>query len=226
MEVCCIVLAAGSGSRFGGQKQFVRIGGIPIVERSIITAKQCADLVVAVRPQGIMQSSAFAGADVVVEGGATRSESVRAGLAVIPPEVCFVLVHDGTRPFADAKLYERVLTALRGGAEAVVPVVPLTDTLKRVRGDLVAETVERARMGIVQTPQGFTRAAAFSAHRKEADADDDASRYVREGLSVETVEGEVANIKITYPSDLVIAGGIAESGGSAKPVVVRRGSRR
>lgn len=219
MEVCCIVLGAGSGSRFGAQKQFASIGDKSILEMSIAVAKECADLVVVVRPPEILDSPVFARADVVVSGGATRSESVRLGLAVVPEEVRFVLIHDGARPLADVRLYERVLVALRNGAKAVVPFVAVTDTLKRMRGGVVIGTVDREDLGSVQTPQGFVRSAIMLAHDTNDDATDDATLCERAGFPVIAVKGDPTNIKITYPSDLAIAAGIVESRTTSGPVV-------
>ncbi len=149
--------------------------------------------------------SAGVDADVVVAGGATRSESVRAGLAALPADVEYVLVHDGARPGADAALFLRVIDALRSGADAVVPGIAVIDTIKQVDRNMVVGTVDRSSLVAVQTPQGFAVDKLRSAHASEGDATDDAGLIEDLGGSVVVVEGNEANAKITTERDLVIA---------------------
>ncbi len=139
--------------------------------------------------------------DIVVPGGATRSASVRHGLAAVPEGVEFVLVHDAARPVAVAAVWDRVVAALRDGADAVVPVVPVTDTLREVGGG----AVDRARYTAVQTPQGFRREVLRAAHRDESEGTDDASLAEAAGATVTTVAWDARNIKITEPWHLAVA---------------------
>ena len=140
-------------------------------------------------------------ADAVVAGGATRSESVRAGLAAVPDEATHVLVHDAARPVPVTDVWCRVLGALEAGADAVVPVVPVTDTLRERDGG----TVDRQRFVAVQTPQGFRSTVLRAAHAALGDGTDDASLAEAAGANVVLVEGDPINIKITDASHLVMA---------------------
>jgi 2-C-methyl-D-erythritol 2,4-cyclodiphosphate synthase len=146
------------------------------------------------------------GADVVVAGGASRSASVRAGLAAVPDDVDVVVVHDGARPLASAGLLEAVVAAVRAGADAALPAVPVTDTVKRVGADgVVSATVERAGLVAVQTPQAFAAATLRRAHEGEPEATDDGALVEAIGGRVVVVPGETHNIKLTEPGDLATA---------------------
>jgi len=142
-----------------------------------------------------------------VAGGARRRDSVAAGLATLPPETEFVLVHDAARPLAGAELVRRVVARLRrGDVDGVVPAVAVRDTVKVVDGDRVLRTVDRSRLVVAQTPQGFRLDVLVAAHRRaEEDATDDASLVEAVGGTVVTVAGDPRNLKITYPGDLAIA---------------------
>jgi 2-C-methyl-D-erythritol 4-phosphate cytidylyltransferase len=132
---------------------------------------------------------------------------VRAGLDALPPGASHVLVHDAARPLATPELVRRVIDRLlSGGVDAVVPVVPVRDTLKRVGDGWVLATVERADLAGAQTPQGFKVEVLRAAHAVgDEDAGDDAVLVERLGMSVACVEGETANLKVTYPGDLALA---------------------
>jgi 2-C-methyl-D-erythritol 4-phosphate cytidylyltransferase len=140
-------------------------------------------------------------ADMTVAGGPTRSASVRAGLAAVPAPATHVLVHDAARPVPVAEVWQRVLSALAAGAEVVVPVVPVTDTLREREG----QTVDRSRFVAVQTPQGFRLDVLRRAHEHAADATDDAALAEAAGAKVSTVDGDPRNVKITEPWHLSIA---------------------
>ncbi len=137
----------------------------------------------------------------VVSGGATRSASVRAGLAAVPRAAEVVLVHDGARPLATEAVYGRVIAAVRAGADAVVPVVAISDSLRSTSGGVV----DREMVLAVQTPQGFGAAAIRAAHAGGADATDDATLVEASGGTVVVVTGETDNVKITRPVDLEVA---------------------
>ena len=207
--VWAVVAAAGSGTRFGAAKQFADLGGRPVLDRSVAGAAACAEGVVAVvsagptRPPGLrdrLVGLVRPAAVRVVTGGETRSESVRRGLEAVPADAEVVLVHDGARPLASADLCRRVVAAVRAGADAAVPTVPVADSLRR-RG----AAVDRSEFAAVQTPQGFRAAALRAAHAAGAEATDDATLVEAAGGRVVLVDGEPGNIKITHPADLQIA---------------------
>ena len=155
---------------------------------------------------------------VVVAGGATRQESVANALAVLPDDTTLVLVHDAARALMPADVVHRVLAALHAGANAVVPAIPVADTVKVVEDGAVMRTVDRATLRAVQTPQGFTRAALERAHQlaQESgldDVSDDAGLCERAGIAVRVVDGDPLGFKITRPLDLVLAEALL--GGSA-----------
>ncbi len=146
---------------------------------------------------------------ICVAGGDDRTESVRCGLAALPADVAFdcVLVHDAARPFVPAVVVARVVEAVLAGADAVIPVLPVTDTIKRVDDDgQVVDTPDRSALVAVQTPQGFRPDVLRRAHATAAGpATDDAALVERLGLPVDTVEGSQESLKITRPADLLIA---------------------
>jgi 2-C-methyl-D-erythritol 4-phosphate cytidylyltransferase len=197
-----IVVAAGAGARFGRAKQYEDLEGRPVVEWSLGVARSVCDGVVVVLPAAAATDRWHA--TVAVVGGATRSDSVRAGLHAVPADAQIV-VHDAARPLATAALFGRVVEAVRAGADAAVPALAVSDTIKRVEGSIVVETLDRAVLVGVQTPQAFRAAVLREAHASGADATDDAALVEALGAKVVTVEGERRNVKLTTPDDLVIA---------------------
>lgn len=165
--------------------------------------------VVVLAPIGLVSdlSVLLAPYDVIVQaGGGQRQDSVRIGLAALPPAVDLVLVHDAARALTPASVFEQVIAALRAGAEAVVPVLPVLDTVKRVEGDRVLGTVDRTELRAVQTPQGFARSVLEAAHRQAGPpATDDAALVERLGRTVQTVAGSEQAFKVTRPFDLLLA---------------------
>ncbi|HRB02655.1 MAG TPA: 2-C-methyl-D-erythritol 4-phosphate cytidylyltransferase, partial [Ilumatobacteraceae bacterium] len=149
-SVWTIVVAGGSGARFGGLKQYETLGSQRVLDWSVAAARAASDGVVIVVP------TADAAREGGVAGGATRSESVRAGLAQVPPTATIVCVHDGARPFAGADVFARVVAAVAAGADGAIPGVAVADTIKQVAVDgLVMHTPNRAELMAVQTPQAF-----------------------------------------------------------------------
>jgi 2-C-methyl-D-erythritol 4-phosphate cytidylyltransferase len=205
-----IVVAAGSASRFGRPKQYAPLAGRRVVDWSLVAARSVADGIVLVVPAG-RAGEPEPEADVVVPGGATRSASVRAGLAAVPDDATAILVHDGARPLADAALFARVAAAVADGADAVVPAVPVTDTLRRRGGG----PVDRSDLLAVQTPQGFGARALRDAHAGEPEATDDVTLVEAAGGKVVVVDGSPANLKVTHPADLVAAEALLSAGGLA-----------
>jgi len=204
-----IVLAAGSGSRFGGNKQQAMLGHQRVVEWSIATAQTCCDGVVLVVHPDTVNDSYEPGAEIVVAGGKSRSESVRNGLQVVPPEATIVVVQDAARPGASVDLYRSVIEAVQAGADAAIPGLAVIDTLKRVidtpTGKEVKETVDRDTLMAIQTPQAFKRHVLEVAHARGEEATDDAGLVEAIGGTIHVVPGELNAIKITTPKDLNIA---------------------
>jgi 2-C-methyl-D-erythritol 4-phosphate cytidylyltransferase len=214
-----VVVAGGSGRRFGGLKQFLSLAGEPVVGRALSAARSVADGIVLVVPGGPASEApgtpapVGAGdldardldADVTVPGGATRADSVRAGLAAVDPDAEVVVVHDAARPLASPALFAAVVAAVRAGADGAVPALPVADTLKRVDGDRIVATVDRTGLVAVQTPQAFAAASLRAAHRGGGEATDDAGLVEAWGGTVVTVPGEPGNLKITGPGDVVVA---------------------
>jgi 2-C-methyl-D-erythritol 4-phosphate cytidylyltransferase len=198
-----IVVAGGSGTRFGVPKQFEAIGGVRLVDRATETASVACDDVVVVLPAGVVWDGVPVAA--AVTGGATRSASVRAGLAAVPASAAIVVVHDAARPLASKALFEAVIDAVQSGADAAVPALPVPDTVKRVEDGRVVETISRDDLVAVQTPQAFRTDVLRAAHTTAADATDDAALVEAAGGRVVVVPGERANLKVTTPADLVVA---------------------
>lgn len=207
MSLWTILVAGGSGARFGSRKQFADIDGVSVIERSLRTAAATSNAVVLVVPADtvdeVRRSHQGNDAIVVVAGGASRSASVRAGLDAIGEAATHVLVHDAARVMATPALYAAVVAALVPGVDGVVPGIPVTDTIKILTPDnVVVNTPLRDRLVAVQTPQGFPIEVLRQAHRRGDDASDDAALVEAAGGHVVVVPGEVTNRKITTPEDL------------------------
>lgn len=215
-RLAVIVVAAGSGTRLrgGAPKAFVGLDGRTILHHALrgVFAGPAAQVVVVV-PEGFQgealteaRDAAGDRADLVtiVTGGATRQTSVAAGLAALWADVETVLVHDAARALTPPAVFERVAAALEAGADAVIPAVPVVDTIKRVddTGRVVA-AVDRSELAAAQTPQGFRRSVLLEALRRaDADHTDDAALVAAAGHPVITVEGDASAFKITTGPDL------------------------
>jgi 2-C-methyl-D-erythritol 4-phosphate cytidylyltransferase len=196
-----VVVAAGSGARYGAPKQYERLGAQRVLDWSLAAARSaCAGVVLVVAPE--RAGAAEPGADAVVAGGATRSASVRAGLAAVPEDAEVVVVHDAARPAATPALFAAVVAAVRAGADGALPGVPVVDTIKRVAGDVVVATLDRAELVAVQTPQAFLASTLRRAHAAGGEATDDGALVEAAGGRVVVVPGEPDNVKITTPADL------------------------
>ena len=215
-----ILVAAGAGTRLGqsAPKAFVPIGGRSIIERALRTLfelSEPAHIVVVVpeayRDEALVLSRQVAGIAAryvqVVTGGATRADSVAAGLAALPESAEIVLVHDAARAYTPISLFEGVIDEVRAGGAGVIPALPVTDSIKTVtQTGAVTGAIDRTTLAAVQTPQGFPRSALSDAYRA-AGADrsgftDDASVYAAAGHPVVTVAGDALAFKITTPWDL------------------------
>jgi 2-C-methyl-D-erythritol 4-phosphate cytidylyltransferase len=215
MRIAAILVAAGAGQRLGAEipKAFCTVRGRTLLSyaHARFAGHPMVGPVIVVAPADrIEDAKALTGPDVVA-GGATRQASVAAGLAVVPPDVDAVLVHDVARAFVPADVIDRVVAALRDGADAVIPTRPVADTIKRVDADgRVIETVARSTLVAVQTPQGFRRDVLVAAHATGAgDVTDDAGLVEALGGTVVAVDGADEAFKITRPWDLLLAEAVA-----------------
>ena len=146
------------------------------------------------------------GADRTVTGGESRADSVRAGLGAVPDEATVIVVHDAARPLAPPSLFAAVVEAvLVDGASCAIPVLPVTDTLKRAADGVIVSTLDRDGLVTVQTPQAFSAATLRAAHREGGQTTDDAGLVEQMGVAVHTVPGDPRNLKITRPEDLDLA---------------------
>lgn len=217
-----VVLAAGRGARLGLRepKGFVEVAGRPMVAWAIEAAAGCPAVgsVVVTVPAGSEErarAAAVSAKPVVVAGGASRHASVGAALAAIPKDVPIVVCHDAARPFASSQLFIAVVEALEAGdADGAIPVVPVPDTVKRVRDGFVVGTEElRAELALAQTPQAFRADALRDAHARAAreglEFTDDAAALEWAGYRVRAVAGEPGNFKVTTVEDLARAAELA-----------------
>lgn len=214
-DVAVLVPAAGSGVRLGpGAPKALRpLAGAPLLVHAVrrVAEAPCTGLVVvAAPPTEVAAVTALldpVAPVTVVAGAATRQGSVAAALSAVPDRFEIVLVHDAARALAPATLIERVAAAVRSGNDAVIPVLPVVDTIKRVdEGELVAGTVDRSALRAVQTPQGFRRVALAEAHAAAVDEHtDDAGLIEKIGGRVLCVPGDELALKITRPLDLIVA---------------------
>ena len=212
-DTVAVVPAAGSGERLGIgiPKAFVELGGRTMLEHAVdgLLASGVIKRVVVATPADRVEETMvlLAGRATVVAGGAERPESVRCALAVVgDPE--FIVVHDAARPLTPVEQIRRVVAALRDGMRAVIPVLPVVDTIKAVDANgVVLGTPERAGLRAVQTPQGFEAALLRRAYQQAADAavTDDASLVENLGTPVHTVAGDPLAFKITTALDLRLA---------------------
>jgi 2-C-methyl-D-erythritol 4-phosphate cytidylyltransferase/2-C-methyl-D-erythritol 2,4-cyclodiphosphate synthase len=208
MRIAAILVAAGSGSRFGAEtpKQFLTVAGRPVIRHA---AEALAAHVTLLQPVGDADPIEDALTGIpnrlpTVPGGATRQDSVRVGLeALAPHQPDVVLVHDAARPVIPHGTIPALLAALRESPGAI-PAAPVADTLKRVVRGVITETVSRTGLFRAQTPQAFHFATLLAAHRAGlTGATDDASLLEAAGQTVEVVPGSDDNIKLTYPEDLI-----------------------
>jgi 2-C-methyl-D-erythritol 4-phosphate cytidylyltransferase len=205
--VWTIVVAAGSGSRFGAAKQFAALGSQRVLDHAVEVAAASSDGVVVVAPADALEIGSVPSAASVVAGGATRSESVRRGLAAVPDDATVVVVHDAARPLARADLFAATVDAVRSGAAGAVPAVPVTDSLRHE----TEGPVDRAHLVAVQTPQAFRADRLRAAHERSPEATDDAAVVEADGGRIVVVPGDRWNVKITEPEDLVVAAALLEA---------------
>jgi len=211
--VWAVLVAAGRGDRFGGDrpKAFANLAGRPLLAESLERlegSEWIEALVVAAPPEweepSILLAEELNAAKVhaVVAGGATRADSVRAGVAEVPEDAAVIVVHDAARPLLPDDVVARVVTALGEGWDGAVPALPLSDTVKRAEGEAVAETVDRTGLVAVQTPQAFPASSLRRALAAGGDVTDCAGLVEAVGGRVRLVEGDRRLVKVTTQADL------------------------
>ena len=212
MSVWAVLVAAGRGERLGEDrpKAFVRLGGLPLLAEPLRRLEESSriDQIVLVAPPdweepAILLAEELGASKVsaCVPGGATRTESVRAGVAEIPEDVAVIVVHDAARPLFSEEVLARVIGALAEGFDGAIPAQPVIDTVKRVRDGVVAETLVRDELVTVQTPQAFV-ASVFRAALGRGEGSDCASIVEATGGRIKVVEGHERLLKVTTPDDL------------------------
>ena len=184
--VWTIVVAGGSGHRYGGDKQLAELGRKRVLDHSLTVASSVSDGVVLVVTEDRVRAEQGS-ADAVVAGGTTRSASVRRGLAAVPDDAAVIVVHDAARPLTPASAFTRAIDLVRAGAPAAITAIAVVDTLVAV-----------------QTPQAFRADVLRAAHTSELEATDDAGLVEALGFAVSVVDGDIRSRKLTTPDDLVI----------------------
>jgi 2-C-methyl-D-erythritol 4-phosphate cytidylyltransferase len=213
MSTWAILAAAGSGERLGADrpKAFVALGELPLLATSLerLDDSDWIDAIVVAAPPGWEEPSILLAEEIgagkvstVVTGGATRAESVRLALDEVPAEAVVVVVHDAARPLVTDEIVGRVLEPLAAGWDGVIPAIPIRDTVKRVDGDRVAETVERADLVTVQTPQAFVAESLRRAVSSGREATDCSALVEAGGGRIGWVEGDPRLLKVTTKADL------------------------
>lgn len=237
--VTAIIVAAGKGERLSNEtdKPFVKLNGRPMISYSLTLFEEIREIdsvILVVSSERVTDASSlvsrrgFHKVKEVVAGGATRQESASNGLAVLPHATRTVLVHDAARPLI-SKDKVRQLVAM-GKTVAIIPALPVSDTVKEVKGGCVLHTIDRRRFYTVQTPQVFPKDVILAAYRRAkhfgmVGSTDDAALAEAAGFPVQVIEGERTNIKITYPEDLVYAAVLLKQmqGGATPPPCGRTG---
>jgi 2-C-methyl-D-erythritol 4-phosphate cytidylyltransferase len=216
VSVWAVLAAAGRGERLGSDrpKAFARLGGRPLLAESLERLEESGwiDAIVIAAPPDWEEPSILVAEEIAatkvssaVTGGESRSESVRLALAEVPEDAAVVLVHDAARPLLPEDVIERVLAPLSEGWDGVVPAVPLADTVKRVEGDRVVETLPRDDLVAVQTPQAFLADALRRAVGGDVStATDCASLVESQGGRIKVVEGDARLLKVTDAEDLAL----------------------
>ena len=219
MSAWAVLAAAGSGERLGADrpKAFARLGEQPLLAESLarLDSSDWIDAIVVAAPPGWEEPAILLAEELgcgkvsaCVTGGVTRTESVRLGVAEVPGDAAVILVHDAARPLVDDAVVERVVTALGDGWDGAVPALPIADTVKRVEGERVAETLRRDELRTVQTPQAFVADVLRGALATDADWTDCAAAVEAGGGRVRIVAGDPRLLKVTDVADLERVGAL------------------
>lgn len=218
MTAVAVIVAAGKGQRFGNEsKVLATLLDKPVLEYSIRAFEQSSGISEIVIVAGehtefaighVVSAGRWTKPIRVVRGGETRQDSTANGVSAVSPAADVILVHDGARPLVQTEQIEACITAARAHGGAIVA-TPVTDTIKRVRDAHIEETIDRADLWAAQTPQGFRadllREMMDNASRLTTLATDEASLAELSGIPVQIVPGDASNIKITHPTDIVVA---------------------
>jgi 2-C-methyl-D-erythritol 4-phosphate cytidylyltransferase len=214
LSTWAVLAAAGRGERLGFDrpKAFAPLGGRPLLAESLerLEGSDWVDAIVVAAPPGweepvilLAEELGCSKVSSAVAGGANRRESVRTALAEVPEEAAAVLVHDAARPLLAEAVIERVLAPLSEGWDGVVPALPVADTVKRVRADVVIETLDREGLVVAQTPQAFVASTLRRAFDGDVSAASDCAALVEaRGGRIKVVEGDPQLLKVTRRGDL------------------------
>ena len=209
-KTAAIIAAAGMGHRLGANlpKSLVKLIDKTLLEHAVANLAPVAQLLIVTAPAGYeAEYKKLLGEEVeVITGGVLRSDSIRIAIAKIPNNYEYVLVHDAARALASTRLASEVINQLIRGQQAVIPTLEVIDTIKEVDNQgYVRNTLNRAALKIVQTPQGFNRSVLERAHQASEDATDDAALVEALGIKVKTIAGEDQAFKITTKGDIKTA---------------------
>ena len=207
MTVWAIVLGGGSGARFGGAKQFERLGGLSLLGCSVAAAATVAEGIVVVVPGGVQPPGLpdVEAKVLVAAGGAHRAASVRSGLAAVPAEAEVIVVADAAHPLAAPELFAAVVAAVREGAGGALPGLPLTEAVARVEDGVRVGGVPREGHVLVQMPHAFRADLLRAAHAGGEDGVEDSAMVAALGARVAVVPGDPANLHVTTPQELTLA---------------------
>ena len=203
MSTWAVLLAGGTGRRFGGLKQFADVGGQRAVDRVVHAARRVADGVVLVLPAGVDWDGPAVQA--VASAGSTRAQSVRAGLALVPAGAEVVLVHDAAHPLVRDRLLESVVSAVRDGADGAVCVLPMTQVVEQVRDGVVLQVLPKHDQVLGQCPTAFRAEVLRQAHADAPEAVEDVGLVVERGGRVVTVPGDPLNLHVTTAEEWSMA---------------------
>lgn len=225
MSAAAVIVAGGRGERLGSPKQFLPLGGIPLLLwsiRSFAAHAAVGEIVVVLPAAAAAEPPPWLKGESVrcCAGGESRRGSAGAGVLSVGSRADLILIHDAARPFLTTGLTDRVLAAA-SEVGAALPVLPVSDTIKRVESGRVVETPDRSRLGRAQTPQAFEAGLIRDLHTQAAEqgisASDDVALCELEGLPVAAVEGDPWNLKITTRADLALAEWLVASGRVSVP---------
>jgi 2-C-methyl-D-erythritol 4-phosphate cytidylyltransferase len=225
MSAAAVIVAGGRGERLGSPKQFLPLGGLPMLlwsVRSFEAHPGVSEIVVVLPAEAAAEPPPWLKGESVrcCAGGDTRRASAGLGVLSVDSNADWILIHDAARPFLTSGVIDRVLAAA-SDVGAALPVLPVSDTIKRVEGGRVVDTPDRSRLGRAQTPQAFEAGLIRHLHAMAAEkgisASDDVALCESEGHPVAAVEGDPWNLKITTPADLALAEWLVTSGRVSVP---------
>ena len=207
MTVWAVLLAAGSGRRLGTAKQFLDVGGQRAVDRVVRTARRVVDGAVLVLPDGVGWDGPAV--DAVAVGGSSRSQSVRAGLALVPAQADIVVIHDAAHPLVSEDLLRSVIAGVDGIVDGAVCVLPMTQVVHHVEDGIVVEVLPKQRQVLAQSPAAFRADVLRQAHADHPEAVEDVELVVSRGGRVAVVAGDPLNLHVTTVEEWAMACSLA-----------------